>query len=213
MIKNLVTFGCSWPYGAELEDPTLRAQGAHPEHPLNVIYRATHSYPGLIASHFGWTLEDRTKLVTNLLEMLADFHAWLDIVSHEDLAETLVLVNLTREDIPGSIQHLPATLSEKILKDKDTNVEHQIFEWVVTEFDNAAEEFGVNLLQFNVLAKQHRIKLPTLIESSSALEMLVIRDKPRKDPLFTEYKHPNEKGHKIISEFLIEKINSAIIQE
>jgi hypothetical protein len=190
MIKNLVSFGCSWPHGAELADPT------------------SHAYPALIASHYGWTLEDHTEVVTNLPKMLDDFHLWL--ASATDLDETLVLINLTREDIAGSIQNLPAKMSHEILKDKNADIEHQIFEWVVNEFDNAAEA-GLKLIQFNVLAKQHRIKLPSLIESSSALEMLVIRDKPRKDPLFTEYKHPNEKGHKIISEFLIEKINSVIM--
>lgn len=196
MIKTLVSFGCSWPHGTELENPD------------------TDAYPALIAQHYGWALNDYTQVKTTLPEMLADFNNWLAIT---ELDDPLVLINLTREDMAGPLSNLPSKLTYKVLTDKNINgnltVEDQVFEWAVHEFNNIAEAAGVNMLQFNVLARQHRMKLPTLIESSSALEMLVIRNKPRKDPLFAEYKHPNEKGHAIISEFLIDKIDSVIINE
>jgi len=179
MIKKLVSFGCSWPHGVELEHPDADA------------------YPALIAKHNGWILEDQTRVNTTLNESVSDFWTWLHGKwdAGENLDEYLVLVGLTHET-----------------SDKG-HTEDEMFELSVAAFDSLAKQEHVKLIQFNVLARQHKLKFPTLIESSSALEMLVIRDKPRKDPLFTEHKFPNEKGHIIISEFLINKIDSVILNE
>ena len=176
MIKNLVSFGCSWPHGTELEDPN-------------------DAYPALIAQHYDWAFEDHTRINTTLPEMLADFDAWVTTASKDDIAESLVLVGLTHETANNGIS------------------EDDVFEQVVAAFNNNALLKQVNLIQFNVMARQHKLKYRTLIESSSALEMLVIRDKPRKAPLFTEHKFPNERGHSILSEFLIKKIDSVTIHE
>jgi len=181
MIKKLVTFGCDWTAGAELDDPT------------------TTSYPAIIAEHYAWDLEVFTEPNPTLSDLLLGFTSWCSSATPEQLAETLVLVGLTDEN-RGNLADDPDWA--------DSNIE-----LTVKGFDHIANRFKVNLLQFNVLTRQHKLKYPTLIESSSALEMLVIRDKPRKDPLFTEHKFPNEKGHKIISEFLITKINSVIITD
>ena len=194
-IKNIVSFGCSWPHGLELVDPQLKENGLSPDDPANDTYRLLNSYPGLIASHYGWTLDDRTKVDTRLPDTLLDFSDWLQTSTIGEQMQSLVLIGLTHES--GS----------------DTKQEDDTFEKVVTTFDALAAHHRIPMLQFNVLARQHRMKLPTLIESSSALEMLVIRNKPRKSPLFAEYKHPNEKGHAILSEFLIDKIDSVILNE
>jgi hypothetical protein len=153
------------------------------------------SYPGLLAEHFGWTLIDRTENNTSMPEMLSNFNDWIASTPKKEIDESLVLVGIPHET------------------STNCNTEDDVFEQAVLAFDSIASSSGIALLQFNVLARQHRMKVPTLIESSSALEMLVIRDKPRKDPLFTEHKFPNEKGHKIISEFLINHIDSAIMHE
>jgi len=84
---------------------------------------------------------------------------------------------------------------------------------IVRSFDGIAARNNITMLQFNVLSQNYKLKVPTLIESSSALEMLVIRNKPRKEPLFCVNQHPNEKGHSIISEFLIKHITDVIIRE
>lgn len=194
-INNIVSFGCSWPHGLELVDPQLKEQGVHPEDPANDSYRLLNSYPGLIAEHYGWALDDRTQVNVTLPGMLADFTDWLLNASSDDQQQSLVIIGLTHEEADNG------------------QSEDEVFAAVVAKFDELAETHCIPMLQFNVLAKQHKLKYPTLIESSSALEMLVIRDKPRKVPLFTEHKFPNEKGHSIISEFLIKKIDSAILNE
>jgi len=157
------------------------------------------AYPALIAENFNWDLEGYTESNATLSELLLAFTSWCASSTPEHIAESLVVIGLTDENRgnPAGDPHWA-----------DTNIE-----LTVEGFDHIASKFGVNLLQFNVLTRQHKLKFPTLIESSSALEMLVIRDKPRKDPLFTEHKHPNEKGHTIISEFLIKKIDSVILHE
>jgi len=79
-------------------------------------------------------------------------------------------------------------------------------------FDGSAARYNIPMLQFNVMASTREPKLPTLLDSSSLMEILVIRDKPRKSPLFMPAKHPNEKGHQLIADYLIEKLDSAIMQ-
>jgi len=159
----------------------------------------TQSYPALIAEHFGWDVEVQAEPNATLSQMLVAFTSWLTSHSPEEISETMLLVGLTDE-------HRGAPTSDD--KWAEAN-----YETSVRAFDHFATQFDAHVIQFNVITQNHKIKLPTLIDSSSALEMLVIRDKPRKDPLFAEHKHPNEKGQIIISEFLINKINSAIINE
>jgi hypothetical protein len=146
------------------------------------------AYPALIAKQKNWTLENLAVPNTTLYEMILALRNWLANNTEAHIAETLILVGLTVET-PGSA-----------LADEKTT-----YEEVVTAFDQAAAEYDAHLLQFNVLTKNYKIKVPTLIESSSALEMLVIRDKPRKEPLFTEHKFPNEQGHAILADFIISK--------
>ena len=87
-IKNIVSFGCSWPHGTELIDPNLPSA----DEQLNEPYRLSHSYPGLIAQHYGWALDDRTKVDTRLPHILLDFSDWLDNASLGEHMQSLVLI-------------------------------------------------------------------------------------------------------------------------
>ena len=187
MIKNLVVFGCGWTHGVESKT----------------------SYPQIIANHFNWTLIDFSGPITTLGDMIDDFEEWVAGTTAKDREESFVLIGLTNEDRASDYK-------EDFLKSlnyQPENFGEQNYIHTVNTFNRIATHNNINLLQFNVLTRQYKIKLPTLTESSSALEMLAIRDKPRKEPLFTEHKFPNEKGHQVLADFLIEKINSAIIVE
>lgn len=249
MIKNLVSFGCSWTYGDELIDPNLKGK-VEPYHWDNDPYRKAHAYPGLVASHYGWNYEDLSWSGASLQSMLWNFNWWLSNSTPEHIAESFVLVGLTEE---GRMSWYNENYEESrrtaqpeahryvhsiwINEDFDVRGEedrmeywrqlHKIhytlsdcedwrntnYETVVRAFDGMAARYNIPMLQFKVLTKQHKLKVPTLIESSSALEMLVIRDKPRRDPLFMPRQHPNEKGHRILADFLIEKIDSNILNK
>jgi len=250
MIKNLVSFGCSWTYGDELIDPELEAKGIEPFNWENDDYRKSHAYAGLVAKHYGWTYEDLSWNGASLQSMLWNFNHWLDNSTPEHIAESLVVIGLTDEsriswhnvnylDSQRTAQHPCHQHVHSVWINKDCDIwgeEDRMDHWrtlhklhytlsdseewrqanyntTVRAFDGIAARNNINMLQMNVLTQNHKIKVPTLIESSSALEMLVIRDKPRKDPLFCKGMHPNEKGHAIISEFLIDKIESVIIDK
>ncbi len=248
MIKNLVAFGCSWTYGDELLDPKFEGSKVQAFDVHNDSYRQAHAYPGLVANHYGWTLEDLSWPGASLQSMLWNFNYWLDNSSPEHIAESIVLVGLTHElrtswyntnykaskresqhdshryihsvwvkhncDIYGeedrmeywqNLHKMHYTLSDCAdLRESNYNT-------IVRAFDGSAARYNIPMLQFNVLTSNHKLKVPTLLDSSSFLEMLVIRDKPRKDPLFKKGRHPNEKGHMIISDFLINKVNSVIL--
>jgi len=250
MIKNLVSFGCSWTRGDELLDPALEGKGIEPFQKENDAYRTSHAFPGLVANHYGWTYEDISWNGGSLQSMLWNFNYWLDHSTPEHIAESLVIVGLTDESRMSwyntnylqskrTGQHDAHRYVHSIWIEKDFDIrgeEGRMDHWrdlhklhyglsdcndwretnygtIVRAFDGIAARNNISMLQFNVLTRQHKLKVPTLIESSSALEMLVIRDKPRKNPLFLPKKHPNEKGHAIISEFLIDKIDSVILNE
>lgn len=188
MITTLVSFGCSWAQGDELVDPVTGETEQ---------YRATHAYPGLVAAHFGWALDDRSMHNASLTTILHDFAEWVSSQSESAIAESVVIIGLTDE-------------ARADVTDSDSAEDR--YNKVVHAIDDIATKHKVRLLQFNVLATRHKIKLPSLIDSSSILEMLVIRNRPRTSPLFKQYKHPNEAGHCIISEFLIRHIKSVIVQ-
>ena len=249
MIKNLVSFGCSWTYGDELMDPALEGK-VEPFHWDNDPYRTAHAYPGLVAEHFGWSHEDLAWNGASLQSMLWNFNYWLDHSTPEHIAESIVIIGLTDEsriswhnvnylESQRTAQHPCHQHVHSVWVNRDFTIrgeEDRMDEWralhkihytlsdsdewrvanynsTVRAFDGIAARNNIPMLQMNMLTQNHKIKLPTLIESSSAMEMLVIRDKPRKDPLFFKGLHPNEKGHRIISEFLIKQIESAIINE
>ena len=142
------------------------------------------SYSEILAENFNLKLVDESRPNESLKSIYEHLKDWIE---NNDFKNSLILVGL------------PAEESEEEYKD------------IVNKIDELATKYNVKIIQYNVLSRNYRVKLPTLIDSSSALEMLVIRNKPRKNPLFTEHKFPNEKGHQIIAEFLKEKVKSVII--
>ena len=152
---------------------------------------ATDSYPALVAKANNWTIDNNAEPSASLDGIIDALECWITRNTREHIDNSLVIIGLT-DEMRGTTRQHPG---EKLYTD------------AVTEINRIAEENDLKLIQFNVITQNYRVKLPTLLDSSSALEMLVIRDKPRKAPLFTEHKFPNEKGHTIISEFLLDKID------
>jgi len=249
VIKNLVSFGCSWTYGDELIDPALEGK-VESFHWENDSYRESHSYPGLVAKHYGWTHEDIAWNGASLQSMLWNFNYWLDHSTPEHIAESIVLIGLTDEsrmswyntnfkesrrteqheahryvhsvwinndfDIKGEeerMQHWRELHKLHYTLCDDQDWRNTNFNTIIRAFDGMAARHNLPMIQFKVLTKQHKLKVPTLLEGSSALEILVIRDKPRRDPLFKSGQHPNEKGHEVLADYLIGKINAAKLQD
>lgn len=250
MIKNLVSFGCSWTYGDELLDPALADRGLPAYDRRNNVYRDQHAYPGLIAKHYGLSYTCMAYPGASLRSMSWHFQWWLDNTTDAEKQETLVLVGLTDESRVSwynpyhQVQDINQTNDREIqrqyihstwLKENiDIKDEPYQTEWrdlykmylklsdstparklnysdCVRLFDGASARYNIPMLQFNVLAQTRDPKLPTLLDATSLMEILVIRNKPRKEPLLAPGLHPNEKGHRVIADYLIEKIDSAII--
>ncbi len=248
MIKQLVSFGCSWTFGDELLDPRLEGRVKYPSNPLNDEYRKAHSFPGLVAEHFGWDYKCLAFPGASLRAMMWNLEWWLDNSTEEEIQESLVLVGLTSEsrqswynpfyqqrDADWGIHRYSHSIwiqGPDDIKDEPYSKEWKQYEKLymtlseseqtrelnykecVYAFDAAAARYNIPVMQYDVLSQMHKISLPTLHNHcTSIMEKIVLRDKPRKDPLFKPGLHPNEKGHKIISEYLIEEVNSVIINE
>lgn len=250
MINKLVSFGCSWTYGDELLDPALAAAGVPAYDRRNDLYRVQHSYPGLIADHYGLKYTCMAYPGASLRSMGWHFQWWLDHTTEAQKQETLVLVGLTDESRMSWYNPYHQVQDNEITDERtvqrqyihstwlkeDINIKDEPYqdEWrklckmyttlsdcgparrlnysdCVRLFDGAAARYNIPMLQFNVLAQTREPKLPTLLDATSLMEILVIRNKPRKEPLLAEGRHPNEKGHRVIADYLIEKLDSAIM--
>ncbi len=189
MLKNLVSIGCSWPSGEELSDN-----------------HRSLAYPSLVAEHYGLALEDLSWNGASLESMEMSLRAWIANATPKQLKESVILMSLTNE-----ARIIMSENDKKPNMSKDPSWITKNFEKYTKLYEEIAAEHGLQLIQFKVLTQNFKMKLPTLIESISALEMLVIRNKKRKDPVFCENFHPNEKGHLILSDFLINQLDSVII--
>ena len=97
MIKQLVSFGCSWTFGDELIDPSLRDNIPHSADHRNNDYRDSHSFPGLIANHFGWDYQCLAYPGCSLQAMIWNLNWWLDNTSQEIINESFIISGLTEE--------------------------------------------------------------------------------------------------------------------
>ena len=246
MIKKIVSFGCSWTHGDELMDPSIYDLSVCSDL-RNDKYRNSHSYPGLIANHFGWDYTCMAYPGCSLQAMIWNFNWWLDKTPKEEQEQTFILVGLTVESrnswynpyyqVQGAYPALHRYMHSSWLTSSSDDIKDEPFmeEWrkfnklyytlsdcshaqdinykeAVRFFDGQSARNNIPMLQVNVLSKQHNITVPTLLDNKFNMDDLIRRNN-KDNKLRCPGGHPNEKGHEIISEYLIPHVESAIINE
>lgn len=234
--KKIVGFGDSWVWGDELLDPELiNHEHAHPILMENTPYREQHCFLGLLGQHynvptenFGWPGgSDQSAQWCYLwwLEHESNPQDCLVLVGHTDANRTSFYnpnhVSYANDPPWNRFVHSAwvhsdngANSSEWKEMVKRYTVLSDCYElnWLTYQasvmfFEGQAALRGGNLLQFCTIPPLKRMDSPTLLWPDRGLGAL-IGNQPN---CFAPMGHPNEFGHKIISEHLIKEIDRAIL--
>jgi hypothetical protein len=81
------------------------------------------------------------------------------------------------------------------------------FQQTINLFDQAQSRHGIPVIQFSVLENRYGVNVPSLIYSGTNFrDILYQKKKDLGIEPFASGGHPNEKGHQIIADHLIEHI-------
>jgi hypothetical protein len=234
--KKIVGFGDSWVWGDELFDPALLEAYplADPFLIHNTKYRESNCFLGRLGKHYSVPVENFGIAGGSLQSTIWTFLWWLN---HEpDPSSCLILIGLTNSyrfsyynpkhvvydnDPPWNrFVHSAWPRESKfqeLIKQQtvltDCKELHQLnFQQAVLTFDGIAARQILNLIQFKIFPEPRLPYYipPTLIDSEDDLKTWLDGQgqqylKPRR--------HPNENGHDLISQRLISRIDSCIINE
>ena len=235
-IKKVVAFGCSWTYGDELLDPSLdpaQALGAH--YHLNTPWRLEHCFAGLVAKHYGLELDNMAFPGSSLESMRWNLMWYLrNNQSRDDVIFLVGHTDATRQSWynpqheismkdPQWNRHMHGTWLLEPNPDIDDNwftlqrlwlgmsyhrdwAEYN-FQQTINLFDQAHTRYGIPVIQFSLLQNHYGVNVPSLIYSGTNFrDILMQKKKDLSVEPFARGGHPNEKGHQIIADHLIEHI-------
>jgi hypothetical protein len=238
-IKKLVAFGCSWTFGDELDDPELAHEKENPRYwDMNTQYRLDHCWSGLIAKHYGWEYENHAFPGSSLTSM-RDAMYWYQ--KNNDLSNTMVVVGLTEswrwswhnnshkssagdpewnKHINSSwLLHNKSAYSAEWQQTFRSYMEDQLCDDLIEKnvnetllyFDGIAARHDIPMLQIPMLDRIDEIQsVPTLFPDETHVKgWLEKNNKPRE--IFKPGRHPNEKGHELISKKLIDYIDANVL--
>lgn len=237
MKTRLIAFGDSWTWGDELRDPAIPDLQWVSED-RNTPYRLANSFPGLVASHYGLSLENHGSNGQSLQSMIWTFSWWLEQTERTD--DCVILIGLTNPDRtswwwperqlqshdPPWYRYLHGLWLEsgngpqyKQLYDM-----HKIWrsyctgdEWVQRNYQQAVHFFagtcarlGIPCVLFNIFAGMPKMKDNPAINSGIGMIQYLNNTYPsgREENGIWGESHPNEQGHRIVADLLISHIDS-----
>jgi len=240
MIEKLVAFGCSWTFGDELDNPELAEFKEDSKYwDMNAEYRVAHSYPGLIAKHYNLEVENLAFPGASL-NSIRDTLIWY--IANNDISNTMFLLGLTEAwrcswnnsaherdfNDPEWNTHIHSSwllhndcIYDESWKETFRNyVDNQVddtLRWrnlneTLMLFDGVSARFQIPVIQFNMLEViENSIPVPTYAWPLEEMRNYIQTQAGR--AAFAPGRHPNEKGHEIISKRLIDYIDSAKLLE
>lgn len=206
----------------------------------NRPYRLANSYPGLVAAHFGLELDNMAFPGSSLESMRWNLMWYLrNGNSTDDVLFIAGLTDSTRQSWfnpqheismkdPQWNRHLHGTWLTQPNPDIDQNwfalqklwlgmsfhidwAEYN-FQEAINLFDQAQSRYEVPVLQFSVLPNRYSVRVPSLLYPGLSFKEILYQKKKDLgiDP-FAPGGHPNELGHKIIADHLIEHLKHSKI--
>ena len=219
MVKSLIAFGCSFTYGDELVDPNIKL-GETCSSSYNLAYRNRHCYAGIVANHYSLDFIN-LALPGGTLESMRYALYWAQ--QNYDLSETLLIAGLTQA-------HRNSYFDESL--DVDPWVRHRHSTWLKSDQGNAwvsLDKMWQTLCQCKEWQKFNLYQTVQVFENAKTPLILlpVFAGEPDFDSQFKtdfvlrnllsgehyyNHGHPNETGHQIIAQRLIEYIDHAKLQ-
>lgn len=237
-IQNIVSFGCSWTYGDELIDPILEKQGTPSHYTENDPYRLEHCYSGLLAKHYNLQQENLSFPGSSLQAMQWNLMWWLNNHTNEYISQSMIIVGLTEEhrvswydpnherasDDPPWNNYLHAQwldgaganvdkgwfkLHKYYLGLSDCTELYQLnYETTVRLFDGLSSTHNIPIIQFNAMTAMRRYQhLRDSCDTLYDIEGKAVLS--HKSNVYKNGGHPNEKGHQLIANSLIEVIDNS----
>lgn len=202
-------------------------------------YRLDHCFAGLTAEHYGLELENLAFPGASAESIRYTLQWWLDNNEHKQ--DALIIVGHTNasrqswfnpqhvisESDPGWNRHLHGVWLQKPNPDIDNNwfelqklwlgmsyhkdwAVHN-YKQVLNAFDYVRIRWNIPVLQFNCLDNQLPASSPSLLYPGNSFRSILTEMDNNKKDLHCPGGHPNEKGHQIIANHLIEHIKHANI--
>ena len=204
----------------------------------NRPYRLDHCYAGLIAKHYGLELDNMAFPGSSLESMRWNLMWYLrngmpkdDVIFVVGLTDASrqswfnPLHQVSRKD-PQWNRHMHGTWLTQPNPDIDDNwfklqktwlgMSYHVdwaeynFQQTINLFDQAQSRYGIPVVQFSVLENRYGVTAPSLIYSGTNFRDIL--NQKKKDlgvEPFARGGHPNEKGHQLIADHLIEHIKYA----
>ncbi len=239
--RKIVGFGDSWMYGDELLDPELAAQhhDAHSCWVQNISYRESHCFLGLLGKHYGTPTENFGIPGGSLQSSIWTYLWWLE--HEPNPQDCLVLVALTEADRqtfynPAHVHYSNDPAWNKFVHSTWVEYGSSVIEqdWInlakqhmvlsscpelrklnylqAVHFFNGQHATGINLYQFHTMPPPVSVDMSSMIMPNFYWTMY-FRDHANNQhrELVMPGGHPNEQGHRIISERLISEIDRITI--
>ena len=215
-----------------------RHSDAHPCWYQNDPYRNAHNFLGLLGQHYQVPVENFGIAGGSMQSSIWTFQWWLDhepnpqeclvLVGHTD-SDRLSFYNPSHpsysNDPPWNkfvhstwVEHGSSVVPEEfrvMIKQQLVLTNCQAlarlnYQQTVQLFDGVAARKNLNLMQFHIMPADIKMDLPTMIWPDFSTTVW-FRDHPdnRQRELIMSRGHPNEFGHKMITEKLISTIDSA----
>jgi hypothetical protein len=221
MISQLVVFGDSWTYGAELELTDASNQYKSPD-----SYRLFYSFPGLIAKHYNLNLQNYAIPGGSLQSMIWEFESWID--KQEKIQNSLVLFGLTMPMRQSWWNNLEKKYEHSNILYNTHDQNNKFFHlnkiwsvessgrWLAVKqyqtavylFSGLCYQLKIPFVQFDIFKNYLKIPFnPVINQNESIKEMLSRIQKQNPGQVLSYRYHPNELGHQYIADYLIEYIN------
>lgn len=235
---KIVAMGCSWTHGDGLVDPAIRAVDPQllTHYRKNTPYRLRHCYAGITADHFGLELINMAQPGASLETMRWTLMWYLHRNPRDEIIILAGLTAAQRtswydpkyqrsfRDDEWTAHHHSTWISHQTDHDQwyelnklwltmchDDVWKEFNFRQTVYLFDQAMARDNIPVLQFSVLPNPYSVTAPSLLYSGTSWrETLESRQRELNLEFFGPHDpyHPNEAGHKIIADHLIDHIKS-----
>lgn len=234
--KKIVGFGDSWIWGDELLDPTLvKHKNAHPVLIENTAYREGNCFLGLLGKHYNVPVENFGIPGGSLQSAMWSYLWWLEN-EKINIEDCLVIVGHTSADrisfynpnhisyendpawhrfVHSSWIHSGASAVNREWVDMvkshtvlTTSVQFNRLNYKQSvRFFEGQWALTRNVLQLCVLPPPIPVEAKNLAEPKSCLANLVNGNLK----YLAQKGHPNEQGHEVIRDYLINQIESVIL--
>ncbi len=237
--KKIVGFGDSFIWGDELLDPALKSHPhAHPVLIENTQYRECNCFLGQMGQHYGVPVENFGIPGGSLQSTIWNYLWWMEN-RPDEINDSLIIVGLTgssrisfynpnhvhyRNDAPWNKYVHSAwitpvveysaewidTIKQLTVLSNCKELEKLNYQQAVWFFEGQASLHPNRVFQLCTISPPCVVDVPSLIWSDQCLTH-VLKKLPNSEKLFADQGHPNEIGHKLMTEILINHIESCII--